>query len=372
MVNAAPVPYALKQEVVARLGEGFLYEIYGSTELGIATVLRPEDQLRKPGLVRAGLRERRAAGGRTRTGSTQPAGVPGEVFIRSPNAMVGYHGSTEQLAELPGGWKSVGDVGWLDGEGYLHICDRRTDMVITGGMNVYPAEVEAALHAHADVADAAVFGVADDEWGERVHAVVAPRAGRTVDPAALGRVPVGAAGRVQAAEVVVGPRRAAPDRERQAAQAGAAGRARRWCPDEGAGLLLAVGPAAAGRRRRRPGDAGAGTCAPRHAGLQHAAGAGAAVPVRGRDPSAERPRPDHDRPGLRGGSRPVLPGRRRPRRRARPLLPPAVAGPDPGVHPQAADHRRRPGPARPRPTGSPPTSGPAPRRRPTARWATST
>ena len=185
VVNAAPVPYALKQEVIARSGHGFLYEIYGSTELGIATVLRPEDQLRKPGSCG------RAYGGVglrvvDELGNDVPAGVTGEVFVRSANAMAGYHGSAEGLAELPGGWRSVGDVGWLDAEGYLHICDRRTDMVITGGMNVYPAEVEAALHAHADVADAAVFGVADEEWGERVHAVVAPRRGRTVDPAALG------------------------------------------------------------------------------------------------------------------------------------------------------------------------------------------
>ena len=184
VVNAAPVPYALKQEVIGRLGEGFLYEVYGSTELGIATVLRPEDQLRKPGSCgRAyGGVQLRVVG---EDGTDVAAGVPGEVFIRSANAMAGYHASTEQLAELPGDWKSVGDVGWLDGEGYLHICDRRTDMVITGGMNVYPAEVEAALHAHADVADAAVFGVADDEWGERVHAVVVPRPGRNVDLVAL-------------------------------------------------------------------------------------------------------------------------------------------------------------------------------------------
>ena len=184
VVNAAPVPFALKQEVIARLGDGFLYEIYGSTELGIATVLRPEDQLRKPGSCgRAyGTIGLRVVG---EDGVDVAAGVPGELFIRSANAMAGYHGSAEQLARLPGGWKSVGDMAWLDDDGYLHICDRRADMVITGGMNVYPAEVEAALHAHADVADAAVFGVVDDEWGERVHAVVAPRPGRNVDPAAL-------------------------------------------------------------------------------------------------------------------------------------------------------------------------------------------
>jgi acyl-CoA synthetase (AMP-forming)/AMP-acid ligase II len=178
----APIP--LKQEVIARLGDGFLYEIYGSTELGIATVLRPEDQLRKPGSCgRAyGAVALRVVGD---DGTDVPAGEPGELFVRSANAMAGYHGSAEQLASLPGGWQSVGDVAWLDEDGYLHICDRRTDMVITGGMNVYPAEVEAALNAHPDVGDAAVFGVPDDEWGERVHAVVAPRAGVGVDVAAL-------------------------------------------------------------------------------------------------------------------------------------------------------------------------------------------
>lgn len=184
VVNAAPVPFSLKQAVIARFGEGFLYEVYGSTELGIATVLRPRDQLRKPGScgrAYAGV-ELRVVG---EDGADVPAGMPGDLFIRSANAMVGYHRSTEQLAGLPGGWKSVGDVACLDEEGYLHICDRRTDMVITGGMNVYPAEVEAALNAHPDVDDAAVFGVPDDEWGERVHAVVAPRAGAGLDLAAL-------------------------------------------------------------------------------------------------------------------------------------------------------------------------------------------
>jgi len=186
IANAAPVPYALKQEVVAKLGDEFLYEVYGSTELGIATVLHPEDQLRKPGSCGRpyGGIELRVVGD---DGSEMPAGEPGELFVRTALAIDGYHHLTEQMAELPGdgGWKSVGDIAWLDDEGYLHICDRKTDMVITGGMNVYPAEVEGVLHAHPDVADAAVIGVPDDEWGERVHAVVQPKAGRTVDPAEL-------------------------------------------------------------------------------------------------------------------------------------------------------------------------------------------
>jgi len=186
IANAAPVPYALKQEVVATLGEGFLYEVYGSTELGIATVLRPEDQLRKPGSCGRpyGGIELRVVGD---DGAEAGAGEPGELFVRTALAIDGYHHLTEQMAELPGdgGWKSVGDIAWLDDEGYLYICDRKTDMVITGGMNVYPAEVEGVLHAHPDVADVAVIGIPDDEWGERVHAVVQPKAGRDVDTAEL-------------------------------------------------------------------------------------------------------------------------------------------------------------------------------------------
>ena len=186
IANAAPVPYALKQEVVAKLGDGFLYEVYGSTELGIATVLRPEDQLRKPGSCGRpyGGIELKVVG---EDGTEMPVGEPGELFVRTALAIDGYHHLTEQMAELPGdaGWKSVGDVAWLDDEGYLHICDRKTDLVITGGMNVYPAEVEAALYAHPDVADAAVIGVPDDEWGERVHAVVQAKPGRSVEPVEL-------------------------------------------------------------------------------------------------------------------------------------------------------------------------------------------
>jgi acyl-CoA synthetase (AMP-forming)/AMP-acid ligase II len=186
IVNAAPVPFALKQEVVAKLGGGFLYEVYGSTELGIATVLRPEDQLGKPGSCGRpyGGIQLKVVGA---DGEETAIGEPGELFVHTPQAFEGYHGGAEPLDELPGdgGWRSVGDIGWLDDEGYLHICDRKTDMLITGGMNVYTAEVEAVLHAHPDVADAAVIGVPDDEWGERVHAVVAPRAGGALDADAL-------------------------------------------------------------------------------------------------------------------------------------------------------------------------------------------
>ena len=181
VANAAPVPYALKQEVVEKLGDGFLFEIYGSTELGVVTILPPEDQLRKPGSCGKtyGPIEVRIVAD---DGTEAPTGEPGELFIRTRLAMDGYYRTEEQLSELDeGGWKSVGDVAYLDDEGYLHICDRKKDMIISGGVNIYPAEIEAVLHHHPQVMDVAVFGVPDDEWGESVHAILQPREGQTID-----------------------------------------------------------------------------------------------------------------------------------------------------------------------------------------------
>jgi acyl-CoA synthetase (AMP-forming)/AMP-acid ligase II len=177
IANAAPVPYALKQEVIAKLGDGFLYEVYGSTELGVDCVLKPEDQLRKPGSCGKpyGTIELLVVDD---TGAEAPTGTPGELFVRSTMVMDGYHRSTEQLTDSNlegGGWKSVGDVAYVDDEGYVHICDRKKDMIISGGVNIYPAEIEAVLHAHPAVLDAAVFGVPDDEWGESVYAVIQPK-----------------------------------------------------------------------------------------------------------------------------------------------------------------------------------------------------
>jgi acyl-CoA synthetase (AMP-forming)/AMP-acid ligase II len=181
IANAAPVPYALKQEVIEKLGDGFLYEVYGSTELGVVTVLHPEDQLRKPGSC-----------GRTYgpievrivrdDGTEAEVGEPGELFIRTTLEMDGYHHTDERLSEHDGGdWKSVGDVAYLDDEGYLYICDRKKDMIISGGVNIYPAEIESVIHEHPGILDVAVFGIPDDEWGERVHAIVQAKPGVTLD-----------------------------------------------------------------------------------------------------------------------------------------------------------------------------------------------
>ena len=183
IANAAPVPYSLKQVVIAKLGDGFLYEVYGSTELGVDCVLRPEDQLRKPGSCGRpyGTIEIRIADA---DGNEQPTGTAGELFVRSTMEMDGYHRTDEQLTSVAvdgGGWSSVGDVAYRDDEGYVYICDRKKDMIISGGMNVYPAEVEAVLFSHPAILDAAVFGIPDDEWGEAVHAVVQAKPDHTLD-----------------------------------------------------------------------------------------------------------------------------------------------------------------------------------------------
>jgi long-chain acyl-CoA synthetase len=185
IANAAPVPYALKEEVVAKLGDGFLFEVYGSTELGVDTVLKPEDQLRKPGSCGkpyGGIEIKIVKD----DGEIAASNEAGELFVRTTLAMDGYHRTDQQLTELDTpedddlGWKSVGDVAYVDDEGYVYICDRKKDMIISGGVNIYPAEIEAVLHAHPGVLDVAVFGIPDDEWGERVHAIVQAKAGTTL------------------------------------------------------------------------------------------------------------------------------------------------------------------------------------------------
>ncbi|HZJ25538.1 MAG TPA: AMP-binding protein [Acidimicrobiia bacterium] len=187
IANAAPVPYALKKEVFEKLGDWFLYEVYGSTELGIVTVMQPKNQMRKPGScghTYGGIEVRIV----TEDGSEAPVGDPGELFIRTRLAMDGYHRTDEKLSEIEeGGWKSVGDVAYVDDDGFLFICDRLKDMIISGGVNIYPAEIEAVIHEHGQVMDAAVFGVPDEEWGESVYCVVQEKPGETLDLEELDR-----------------------------------------------------------------------------------------------------------------------------------------------------------------------------------------
>ncbi len=175
VANAAPWSFALKQQYVADFPPGSLFEVYGSTELGVDTVLKPEDQMRKPGSCGQpvpGIEivllddEGNAVTG---TGPDQP----GEVFVRSKVVFDAYYkNDASYQSGSRGDFHTVGDVAYWDDEGYLYICDRKTDMIISGGMNIYPAEIEAALEQHPGIYDVAVFGIPSQEWGEVVHATV--------------------------------------------------------------------------------------------------------------------------------------------------------------------------------------------------------
>jgi len=189
IANAAPWSMALKRAYLADFPPDSLWEIYGSTELGVDTVLAPADQLRKPGSC-----GKPAPGVEVKllddTGSEISApGVPGELFVRSPLVFATYHKAHDKYEEdRRGEFHTVGDVAYWDEEGYLYICDRKKDMIISGGMNIYPAEIEAALEAHPAVLEAAVFGIPSEEWGEAVHAAVVLRdglRGSSPDAAAL-------------------------------------------------------------------------------------------------------------------------------------------------------------------------------------------
>jgi acyl-CoA synthetase (AMP-forming)/AMP-acid ligase II len=183
VVAAAPCPMRVKEQAIAYFGPAF-YEFYGSTELSVNTILRPEDVLRKPGSCG------RAAPGIELAildddGRPVPVGEAGELHVRRyAGVFDGYYKNPNATRETQrGDWLSVGDVAYMDGDGFYYICDRKRDMIISGGVNIYPAEIEDALHRHPDIEDVAVFGVPDDEWGERVHAAVQPRPGArlTVD-----------------------------------------------------------------------------------------------------------------------------------------------------------------------------------------------
>jgi long-chain acyl-CoA synthetase len=174
-LGAAPCPYALKVRGEAVLGQ-VLWEFYGATETGINTVLRPEDQLRKPGSCGQAVpgQEIRLVDA---DGTDVPDGEPGEFMVRNSVLAEYYNRPDATGGSMHDGFFSVGDVAYRDGEGYYFICDRRIDMVISGGVNIYPAEVEAVLLAHPAVVDAAVVGVPDELWGESVKAVVELRPG---------------------------------------------------------------------------------------------------------------------------------------------------------------------------------------------------
>lgn len=170
--NAAALPQATKEGIVAQFGDGVLHETYGSTEAGIVTNLRPADQLRKiqcVGLpfVCSSVRLLDDAGQEVAQGEV------GELYSNSPYLFNGYWDKPEEThAVLRDGWVTAGDMARRDEEGYIFLVDRKKDMIISGGVNIYPREIEEVLIRHAGIADVAVVGVEDSYWGERVKAFV--------------------------------------------------------------------------------------------------------------------------------------------------------------------------------------------------------
>ena len=181
--NAAPLPSPTKEGILRIAPDLKLNEFYGSTEAGIVTNLRPEDQLRKV----------RCAGQplllteveiRDDEGKVVEGGEVGELFSRSPFLFDGYHDRPDATAEaLVDGWATAGDLARVDEEGYIYIVDRKKDMIISGGVNIYPKEIEDALLRHAAIAEVAVIGIPDEDWGERIKAFVVLAAGADPDGA---------------------------------------------------------------------------------------------------------------------------------------------------------------------------------------------
>jgi acyl-CoA synthetase (AMP-forming)/AMP-acid ligase II len=187
--GASPMPLPVLRASLA-LFPGVMYQVYGMTEQsGAVSLLPPEDHV-DPGvahrLVSAGKPiagvevEIREPG----TGERLPAGAPGELWVRSEQRMGGYWGKPEATAAAitPDGWLRSGDGGHMDADGYLYITDRIKDLIISGGENIYPAEIERVLAEHPCIQDVAVIGVPDERWGEVPKAVVVPRPGATIDP----------------------------------------------------------------------------------------------------------------------------------------------------------------------------------------------
>ncbi|MGE0315818.1 MAG: class I adenylate-forming enzyme family protein [Lautropia sp.] len=170
--GTAPLAQSLKARIIDFFGEGKLFERYGTTETNIVTALRPADQLRKIACVGQTLPATyiRVVDD---SGNEVPAGDVGELMVASPYCFSGYHNMPEATANaLRGDWFMTGDLARVDDEGYLYLVDRKQDMIITGGENVYPREVEEVLLTHPAVRECAVVGAPHEYWGEAITAFV--------------------------------------------------------------------------------------------------------------------------------------------------------------------------------------------------------
>ncbi len=179
--NGAPLPQAIKERVIERFGHDVLHESYGSTEASLVSNLRPLAQLEKQECV--GLpfpcTEVRIL---DEAGEDVGAGAPGQLYSRSPYLFNSYWGQPEAQEEaFRDGWFSAGDMARRDDEGYLYIIGRKDDMIISGGVNIYPREIEEVLTHHPAVSEVAVVGLPHEYWGEAIRAFVVLREGKRVN-----------------------------------------------------------------------------------------------------------------------------------------------------------------------------------------------
>ena len=177
--GAAPCPLHVKREMLEWWGP-VLIEYYAGTEGGGCTITG-EEWLRKPGSVGRPWRTTtlRILG---EDGRELPTGEVGEVYLQMHGSSFEYHRAPEKTAESRvGELFTMGDIGYVDEDGYLFLCDRKNDMIISGGVNIYPAEIESEIHRHPAVRDVAVFGIPHPDWGEQVRAVIEPAPGHEPD-----------------------------------------------------------------------------------------------------------------------------------------------------------------------------------------------
>jgi fatty-acyl-CoA synthase len=186
LVSSAPARKDTKLAILELFPNGKLFELYGSTEHGWVTILRPHEQLDRLGSVGrewAGSGAIKLLDG---DGNEVPDGEVGELYSRTSYVFDGYWKNPDKTAEaFRGAWCTVGDMAYRDSDGFIHLVDRKSNMIISGGENIYPSEVEAMLAAHPAVQDVAVIGVPDAKWGEAVAAVVVLRTGHEATEAEL-------------------------------------------------------------------------------------------------------------------------------------------------------------------------------------------
>jgi fatty-acyl-CoA synthase len=180
MISSAPARRDTKLAIMEYFKNSGLFELYGSTEAGWVTMLHPDEQFTKLGSV-----GRECVGSRPirlldADGCDVAEGEPGELYSCNAYTFGGYWNLPDKTREaFRGDYCTVGDLARRDEDGYVYLVDRKSNMIISGGENVYPSEVEALVGAHPKVKDVAVIGVADEKWGERVHAVIVVHAGET-------------------------------------------------------------------------------------------------------------------------------------------------------------------------------------------------